>query len=272
MNAYCPAVEARKQALYRSLSEKDRRRYAALEAKRLGHGGVEYFTKLFGGDCDTIRQGRADIERLPHDPAEGRIRKKGAVEGKLAARNRVSSKQLKKKLNRKRQDRPSKTVRSELIWDQGPLPKGLLLADSVLPRESAVKTPAWRSRTACTTQWPTKVHPGFSWVHPNCGIFLGISVVSEGCGLPDQKCWRRAMLAASQRHHSAHSDRDIPSRARVPAELASVSRGNFNVMDEGTAGKSFGHHRGCLRKSTILGFPATNPDGLNFNAPFRPAL
>lgn len=105
------------QALYRSLSEKDRRRYAAVEAEKLGHGGVEYITKLFGCHRDTIRQGRADIERLPHDPAEGRIRKKGAVEGKLAARNRVSSRQLKKKLKRKRQDRRSKTVRSGPIWD-----------------------------------------------------------------------------------------------------------------------------------------------------------
>ncbi len=69
------------------------------------------------------------------------------------------------------------------------------------------------------------------------------------------------MLAASQRHHWAHPDRDIPGRARVPAELASVSRGNFNVMDEDTTGESFGHHRGCLRKSTILGFPTTNPEG-----------
>jgi hypothetical protein len=50
MNRYPVDTEERMQALYRSLSEKDRRRYAAIEAEKVGHGGLSYVAKLFG--CD----------------------------------------------------------------------------------------------------------------------------------------------------------------------------------------------------------------------------
>ncbi len=63
--------------LYDSLSEKDRRRYAAVEAEKLGYGGARYVSNLFGCDEATIRQGREDIQQLPDDAAEGRVRKKG---------------------------------------------------------------------------------------------------------------------------------------------------------------------------------------------------
>ena len=112
MDRYSSDVEAHMQALYRSLSEKDRRRYAAVEAEKLGRGGIEYIAGLFGCHRDTIRQGRDDIERLPDDPAEGRVRKKGAGGEMLAVPNRASSKRLKKKLKRRRRGRPSKTERS----------------------------------------------------------------------------------------------------------------------------------------------------------------
>ncbi len=77
MQAYAEPIERQMQAFYDSLSEKDRRRYAAVEAEKLGHGGVQYIADLFGCDPDTIRQGRRDVEQLPADAAEGRIRKKG---------------------------------------------------------------------------------------------------------------------------------------------------------------------------------------------------
>ena len=51
---------------YVSLSEKDRRRYAAVEAGKLGHGGVAYIAELFGCDADTIRRGMTDVEQLPN--------------------------------------------------------------------------------------------------------------------------------------------------------------------------------------------------------------
>jgi hypothetical protein len=77
MAGYSAVVERHMVRLYDSLSEKDRRRYAAVEAEKLGHGGVRYIADLFDCDSDTIRHGAQDIEQLPTDEAEGRVRKKG---------------------------------------------------------------------------------------------------------------------------------------------------------------------------------------------------
>jgi hypothetical protein len=74
---YSAAVERHMANFYRSLSEKDRRRYAAVEAEKLGHGGVLYLAALFQCDPDTIRHGAEDVEQLPTDAAEHRVRKKG---------------------------------------------------------------------------------------------------------------------------------------------------------------------------------------------------
>jgi hypothetical protein len=62
---------------YESLSEKDRRRYAAVEAEKLGHGGVEYIARLFGCDPKTVGHGLQDVAELPTDEAQDRVRKKG---------------------------------------------------------------------------------------------------------------------------------------------------------------------------------------------------
>lgn len=77
MSGYSAAVERHMVKLYDSLSEKDRRRYAAVEAVKLGHGGVQYIADLFGCDPHTIRHGEQDIEQLPADEAADRVRKKG---------------------------------------------------------------------------------------------------------------------------------------------------------------------------------------------------
>ena len=77
MTTYSPVVEGRMKRFYDSLSEKDRRRYAAVEADKLGHGGVQYIAAVLECSEDTIRQGREDVENLPNDEAAGRVRKKG---------------------------------------------------------------------------------------------------------------------------------------------------------------------------------------------------
>jgi hypothetical protein len=77
MVGYERPVEVRMVNFYHSLSEKDRRRYAAIEAEKLGHGGVAYVATLFGCDPETIRRGNEDLQQLPQDTAEGRVRKKG---------------------------------------------------------------------------------------------------------------------------------------------------------------------------------------------------
>ena len=77
MNRYPVDVEEHMQVLYGSLSEKDRRRYAAIEVEKVGHGGLSYVAKLFGCDPETVKHGLEDLAQLPQDEAEGRVRKKG---------------------------------------------------------------------------------------------------------------------------------------------------------------------------------------------------
>ena len=76
MQPYSPKIEQTMKTLYGSLREKDQRRYAAVEAAKLGHGGIEYISTLLGCDPKTINQGLADLEQLPDVPPE-RCRKKG---------------------------------------------------------------------------------------------------------------------------------------------------------------------------------------------------
>jgi len=80
MQGYGKNVERRMKLFYDSLSEKDRRRYAALEAEKLGHGGVEYVAQVVRCHSSTIQQGREDIDRLPEDTATDRVRKKGGTQ------------------------------------------------------------------------------------------------------------------------------------------------------------------------------------------------
>jgi len=54
LKPYTTQVARHMKALYDSLSEKDRRRYAAVEAEKLGHGGVQFVANLFDCDPDTI--------------------------------------------------------------------------------------------------------------------------------------------------------------------------------------------------------------------------
>lgn len=89
MVGYSKAVEKHMVEFYRSLSEKDRRRYASVEAEKLGHGGTGYIASLFQCDPKTIRHGRADVESLPNDSAGKRIRKKGREGLLLALQNRA---------------------------------------------------------------------------------------------------------------------------------------------------------------------------------------
>jgi hypothetical protein len=76
MSPYSHDVEQTMRAFYRSLRENDRRRYAAVEAAKLGHGGIEYISEVLGVDPKTIRQGQRDLENLPEDPPS-RVRNPG---------------------------------------------------------------------------------------------------------------------------------------------------------------------------------------------------
>jgi hypothetical protein len=76
MVAYGAAVERLMKRLYDSLKESDRRRYAAVEATKLGHGGIEYIARVLACDPKTIRQGLKELEG-GDDLDTGRSRKKG---------------------------------------------------------------------------------------------------------------------------------------------------------------------------------------------------
>lgn len=76
MEAYPADVERKMKRLFGWLSEKDRRRYAAVEAAKLGHGGIEYVAEVLRCDPKTIREGLKELEEA-EDPAAGRVRKKG---------------------------------------------------------------------------------------------------------------------------------------------------------------------------------------------------
>ena len=75
MTGYEKSIELKMQCLYATLSEKDRRRYAGIEAAKLGHGGIDYVSRLFGLDPKTVRRGLTELE-LPEDLAPSRVRKK----------------------------------------------------------------------------------------------------------------------------------------------------------------------------------------------------
>jgi len=61
MQAYPPEIEQTMQRFYRCLSEKDRRRYAAVEALKLGWGGKSYISQLFGCDDESMQLGLAEL-------------------------------------------------------------------------------------------------------------------------------------------------------------------------------------------------------------------
>ena len=76
MQPYVAEIEAQMQRYYHSLSEKDRRRYAAIEAVKLGYGGQAYIRRLFGCHHETLQLG---IRELQDETAleEARIRQPG---------------------------------------------------------------------------------------------------------------------------------------------------------------------------------------------------
>jgi hypothetical protein len=76
MGVYTAEVERMMKRLFDSLTESDRRRCAAIEAAKLGHGGIEDIARVLGCDPKTIRLGLEELEG-GDDLDTGRSRKKG---------------------------------------------------------------------------------------------------------------------------------------------------------------------------------------------------
>jgi hypothetical protein len=70
--------EHRRMNLFLSrLDEQQRRWYAALEAEKLGHGGLETMAKITGLNVNTISRGRQELNNELQDRPSQRVRLEG---------------------------------------------------------------------------------------------------------------------------------------------------------------------------------------------------
>jgi len=67
VQTYPPEIERVMKKYYISLNEKDQRRYAAVEALKLGFGGQSYIAKVLGCSEKTVSHGIAELEQLPEE-------------------------------------------------------------------------------------------------------------------------------------------------------------------------------------------------------------
>jgi hypothetical protein len=59
------------------LDEQQRRWYAALEAEKLGHGGIEKMAQITGLNVNTISRGRKELHNELQDRPSQRVRVEG---------------------------------------------------------------------------------------------------------------------------------------------------------------------------------------------------
>jgi transposase len=77
MKPYSSDFEKTMRTFYGSLSEKGKRRYAAVEAMRLRRGGQKYIAELLGCSDITIRKGIKELRNELKEDDPGRIRREG---------------------------------------------------------------------------------------------------------------------------------------------------------------------------------------------------
>ncbi len=82
MQPYPIEVEQQMQRFYHSLSEKDCRRYAAVEALKLGWGGLSYISQLLECDDEAMQLGKRELEQQ-EELNQSRVRRTGG--GRKAA-------------------------------------------------------------------------------------------------------------------------------------------------------------------------------------------
>jgi len=79
---YSDDLKRTMKSFYETLSEKDRRRYAAIEAMKLGYGGQKYICEILGCNPDTVKTGVEEFTRgISTD--EDRIRRSGGGKKKI---------------------------------------------------------------------------------------------------------------------------------------------------------------------------------------------
>ena len=83
--------EQRMREFSATLTEKDRRRFAAFEAKQQGYGGIEYIASIIGCSRRTIERDIEVLDDLDQDPAAGQVRRPGAGRKKGSAQSPKSN-------------------------------------------------------------------------------------------------------------------------------------------------------------------------------------
>ena len=110
---YRPEIEQLLRQYYQSLSEKDRRRLAALEAIKRGHGGTRYIAKVLGCDPQTVKDGMQELKQLPDDPAGRRIRKPGGGRKKTEVKHATLTQQVQDTIKDRTAGDP---MRQDVVW------------------------------------------------------------------------------------------------------------------------------------------------------------
>ena len=70
------------------LDEQQGRWYVALEAKKLGHGGIEQMARISGLDVATIRRGRRELDKNLEERPINRVRLAGGGRPRAEKNNR----------------------------------------------------------------------------------------------------------------------------------------------------------------------------------------
>src|SRR3989442_9434744 len=110
---YSPEIERLLYQYYQSLSEKDRRRFAALEAIKLGHGGIRYIAKVLACDPQTVTDGMRELKQLPDDPAGSRVRKPGGGRKKTEVKHADLTHQVQETIKNRTAGDP---MRQNVLW------------------------------------------------------------------------------------------------------------------------------------------------------------
>src|SRR3989441_7111472 len=110
---YDPAIEHQLRQYYQSLSEQDRRRFAAVEAIKLGHGGIRYIAQVLGCDPHTVQEGMRELKDLPDDPAGHRVRKPGGGRKKAEAKHPELIQQVQHTIKDRTAGDP---MRHDMVW------------------------------------------------------------------------------------------------------------------------------------------------------------
>ena len=110
---YSPDIEQLLRQYYQSLSEKDRRRFAALEAIKLGHGGTRYIAQVLGCDPQTVKDGMRELKQLPDDPAGRRVRKPGGGRKKTEVKQEHLIQQVQDTIKNRTAGDP---MRPDVVW------------------------------------------------------------------------------------------------------------------------------------------------------------